>query len=84
MKQVVIYTSAWCPFCIRAMQLLDSKSASYQTISVDGRPEVRQEMTEKAGRHTVPQIWIGDTHVGGCDDLFALDSKGQLDSLLKS
>ena len=83
MKKVIIYISAWCPFCTRALQLLDSKGVNYEAISVDGRPDVRQEMTEKAGQHTVPQIWIGDTHVGGCDDLYALETRGQLDNLLK-
>lgn len=82
MKPVTIYISATCPFCHRALRLLDSKGVSYQTISVDGRPDVRQEMTEKAGQRTVPQIWIGDTHVGGCDDLFALESADKLNDLL--
>ncbi|MGI9278451.1 MAG: glutaredoxin 3 [Endozoicomonas sp.] len=83
MASVTIYISAYCPFCHQAIRLLDSKGASYQTISVDGRPDVRQEMTLKAESHTVPQIWVGDTHVGGCDDLYALESAGQLDDLLK-
>ena len=82
MKSVTIYISATCPFCQRAMQLLDSKGVNYQTVSIDGRPDVRQEMTQKAGRHTVPQVWIGDTHVGGCDDLFALESADKLNDLL--
>lgn len=84
MKPVLIYTSAICPFCLRALALLDSKGVLYQNISVDGRPDIRQDMTQKAGRHTVPQIWIGDTHVGGCDDLVALEDKGLLDELLQS
>ena len=82
MKPVNIYISATCPFCHRALRLLDSKGVSYKTISVDGRPDIRQEMTEKAGQRTVPQIWIGDTHVGGCDDLFALESADKLNDLL--
>ena len=82
MKPVTIYISAICPFCQRAMRLLDSKGVNYQTVSVDGRPDVRQEMTQKAGQNTVPQIWIGDTHVGGCDDLFALESADKLNDLL--
>ncbi|MDP0560849.1 MAG: glutaredoxin 3 [Candidatus Endonucleobacter sp. (ex Gigantidas childressi)] len=84
MKKVLLYTSAWCPFCIRALQLLDNKDVIYQNISVDGYPEIRQTMTEKAGRHTVPQIWVGDVHVGGCDDLFALENEGKLEALLAS
>lgn len=82
MTPVTIYLSAYCPYCHRALRLLDSKGISYQTISVDGRPDVRQDMTRKAGIHTVPQIWVGDTHVGGCDDLYALESAGKLDALL--
>ena len=82
MAAVIIYTTRWCPYCIRAKQLLDSKGIDYQTISVDGRPDLRQEMTEKAGRHTVPQIWIGDHHIGGCDDLYALEYASKLDRML--
>ncbi|WP_330927105.1 glutaredoxin 3 [Candidatus Sororendozoicomonas aggregata] len=84
MNPVVIYTSAWCPFCIRALHLLDKKGIGYKNINVDGRPAVRQAMAEKAGSTSVPQIWVGDTHVGGCDDLHALEGQGQLDTLLKS
>ena len=79
---VTLYTTQWCPFCIRAKQLLDLKSADYREISVDGQPELRQEMMRKSGQFTVPQIWIGDRHVGGCDELFALERGGQLDALL--
>ncbi|MBU2713095.1 glutaredoxin 3 [Zooshikella harenae] len=82
MSKVVIYSSAYCPFCMRALRLLDAKAVDYQLISVDGQPNVRREMTEKAGRTSVPQIWIGTTHVGGCDDLYALEARGTLDHLL--
>ena len=83
MAKVVIYSSNYCPFCIRAKQLLDKKRADYKEISVDGRPAIRSEMTRLAGgRTSVPQIWIGDKHVGGCDDLFALERAGKLDALL--
>ncbi|OLU20793.1 glutaredoxin 3 [Pseudomonas sp. PA1(2017)] len=82
MAKVVIYSSDWCPYCIRAKQLLTSKSVSFDEIRVDGKPDVRAEMTRKAGRTSVPQIWIGETHVGGCDDLFALERAGKLDALL--
>ena len=82
MPHVVVYSSAWCPFCIRAKQLLAGKGVAFEEISVDGRPEVRAEMTRKAGRTSVPQIWIGSTHVGGCDDLYALERDGRLDALL--
>jgi len=80
---VTLYTTQWCPFCIRAKQLLDQKSAAYREISVDGQPELRQEMMQKSGQFTVPQIWISDRHVGGCDELFALERAGQLDVLLR-
>ncbi|MFC2972029.1 glutaredoxin 3 [Azotobacter bryophylli] len=83
MPRVLIYTSAWCPYCIRAKQLLDRKGVAYQEISVDGQPDARTEMARKAGRTSVPQIWIGSTHVGGCDDLHALERAGRLDALLR-
>lgn len=83
MTQVTIYTSMFCPYCHSAKRLLDKKGAKYEEISVDGRSAVRAEMTAKAGgRHTVPQIWIGNQHVGGCDDLYALEDAGRLDALL--
>lgn len=84
MAPVIVYSSAWCPYCIRAKQLLAQKGVAFDEISVDGRPDVRAEMTRKAGRTSVPQIWIGATHVGGCDDLFALERAGKLDALLNS
>ena len=83
MSNVTIYTSSYCPYCISAKRLLDKKRVRYEEISVDGRSSVRAEMTAKAGgRYTVPQIWIGDRHVGGCDDLYALEDAGRLDPLL--
>ena len=84
MKDVVVYSSSWCPYCQRALGLLAQKGAPVEVISVDGKADVRQAMAEKAGRTSVPQIWIGDTHVGGCDDLYALESRGELDTLLAS
>ncbi|WP_447588538.1 glutaredoxin 3 [Aquipseudomonas campi] len=83
MPAVVVYSSAWCPYCIRAKQLLNNKGVAFEEISVDGQPQVRAEMVRKAGRTSVPQIWIGEQHVGGCDDLFALERAGKLDALLK-
>jgi len=83
MPKVVIYTRRTCGYCIRAKHLLDAKGVAYQEIGVDGRPELHAEMTRKAGRTSVPQIWIGDTHVGGCDDLHALEYAGRLDALLE-
>jgi glutaredoxin 3 len=83
MQPVVVYSSDWCPYCIRAKQLLTQKGVAFTEIKVDGQPDVRAEMTRKARQTSVPQIWIGDTHVGGCDDLYALERAGKLDALLK-
>ncbi|MGB7392091.1 glutaredoxin 3 [Marinomonas sp.] len=82
MATVTIYSSDYCPFCTRAKQLLSTKNVAYDEIRVDGQPKKRQEMMEKSGRHTVPQIWIGEQHVGGCDDLFTLEREQKLDALL--
>jgi glutaredoxin 3 len=82
MARVLVYSSDYCPFCIRAKQLLKSKDVAFEEINVDGKPQLRAEMTKKSGRTSVPQIWIGSTHVGGCDDLFALDRSGKLSELL--
>jgi len=71
-----------CGYCTRAKQLLDSKSVAYQEIRVDQNPEMRLEMIERSQRRTVPQIFIADQHVGGCDDLFALERSNDLDDLL--
>lgn len=81
---VTIYTTRTCPFCIRAKGLLRDKNASYDEIDVGADPSVRAQMTQRAsGRRTVPQIFIGDRHVGGCDDLFDLERQGKLDALLE-
>ena len=82
MSDITIYSSRYCPFCYRAKALLDQKNRKYREISVDGEPELRREMIAKAGQYTVPQIWIGEQHVGGCDDLYELERQGQLDVLL--
>lgn len=85
MRNVTIYTTSLCPYCHMAKELLSKKGARYEEIDVSGRAGLRAEMTQKSGgRTTVPQIWIGDTHVGGCDDLYALDRAGKLDPLLAS
>jgi len=84
LAQVTIYTTKICPYCVRAKQLLERKGVAYQEISAEDEA-VREAMIIKAGgRRTVPQIFIGDTHVGGCDDLYALDKEGKLDPLLKA
>ncbi|MET0126342.1 MULTISPECIES: glutaredoxin 3 [Pseudomonas syringae group] len=82
MAEVIVYSSDYCPYCTRAKQLLQNKHVSFEEIRVDGKPQVRAEMVKKSGRTSVPQIWIGSTHVGGCDDLFALERAGKLDELL--
>ena len=84
MPPVVIYTTAWCPYCIRAKQLLQARGvAQIEEIRVDLDPDERARMMEITGRRTVPQIFIGNTHVGGCDDLVALDQRGGLAPLLQ-
>lgn len=83
MAQIVVYSSDWCPYCARAKALLAKKGVAFEEIRVDGQPQLRAEMTKKAGRTSVPQIWIGDYHVGGCDDLYALERAGKLDPLLR-
>jgi glutaredoxin 3 len=83
MKPVKMYTTAVCPYCIRAKQILKAKGvADIDEIRVDMHPQQRAHMMQITGRRTVPQIFIGDTHVGGCDDLMALDSRGGLVPLL--
>ncbi len=80
--KVVLYGTAYCPYCVRARMLLDSKGVSYEDIGLENKPERRREMEQLSGRRTVPQIFIDDEHIGGSDDLFALDRAGKLDSLL--
>lgn len=83
MADVTIYTKAYCPYCVRAVALLNSKRVQFQEFRIDVQPELRPQMIEKAGgRSTVPQIFINDQHIGGCDDLVALDAAGKLDPLL--
>lgn len=83
MNRVRMYTTAVCPYCIRAKQLLNARGVTQiEEIRVDLHPEEREEMMQKTQRRTVPQIYIGDIHVGGCDDLYALDAAGKLVPLL--
>ena len=85
MQAVKMYTTAVCPYCVQAKRLLLSKGVeSIEEIRVDSQPQERMKMMETTGRRTVPQIFIGTTHVGGCDDLMALDSKGGLLPLLNA
>jgi glutaredoxin 3 len=83
MPPVTIYTKTWCPYCLAAKELLDQKGVAFTEIEITREPGRRQEMLQKSGgRSTVPQVFIGERHVGGCDDLYALDSRGELDRLL--
>jgi glutaredoxin 3 len=77
--KVTIYTSGWCGFCMRAKALLDRKGVAYNEIDVDGHRAHREEMIQRSGRRTVPQVFIGEHHVGGSEDLVAADNSGELD-----
>jgi glutaredoxin 3 len=82
MSQVTIYTKIGCPYCERALALLDTKGAVVTNIEAASKPEVRAKMNELSGRNSFPQIFIDGKHVGGCDDLMALNANGELDTLL--
>lgn len=79
---VTMYTTRFCPYCVAARRLLTAKGVEFEDIAVDGDPELRRKMTERARQRTVPQIWIGETHVGGFTDLADLDRRGELDRML--
>ena len=84
MAEVTIYSTQVCPYCVKAKQLLSSKGVDYKDIDISRDPALVEEaQTRSGGRRTVPQIFIDDYHVGGCDDLFALEAAGELDTLLK-
>lgn len=83
MSAIEMYTTPWCPYCMSAKDLLRRKGVDFEEINVSGAPDRRAEMVKRAnGRTTVPQIFIGETHVGGCDDLYALEDEGKLDAML--
>ncbi|MGF7158497.1 glutaredoxin 3 [Rhodoligotrophos appendicifer] len=85
MPKVTIYTTSFCPYCHAAKDLLGRKGVPFEEIDVSGQPELRQSMTQRAnGQRTVPQIFIGETHVGGFDDMNAMDRAGKLDPLLQA
>lgn len=85
MPKVTLYVTSICPYCVRAKQLLTKKGVPYTTVDVSENHQLRQDMTEKSGgRFTVPQIFVNDKYIGGCDDLYALDRNGELDRLLKN
>jgi glutaredoxin 3 len=83
MRRITIYTTPMCPYCVRAKALLQQKGADFEEVDVLMNREARVEMEQKSGRRTVPQIFIGDTHVGGCDELTALERSGDLDPLIE-
>ena len=80
---VTLYVSDWCPYCERARGLLAQKNVEFSEINVEDDAKLREEMIARSNRRTVPQIFIGDKHVGGCDDLFELDRSGELDRLIQ-
>jgi len=84
MSQVTIYTKPYCPYCLRALDLLEKKGVAFTEISAAFDADKRQEMIQRSGRTTYPQIFIGDRHIGGCDDMLALERAGQLDPLLQA
>jgi len=82
MANVVMYCTRFCPYCVRAKSLLEHKGVEFNEVSVDSDRAKREEMMQRSGRTSVPQIFIDDDHIGGCDDLFALDAAGDLDTKL--
>ena len=80
---VLMYAKAWCPYCERARALLNSKGVAFQEIDIETQPGQREDMIRRCGQNTVPQIFIGERHVGGSDDLYELDAAGGLDALLQ-
>jgi glutaredoxin 3 len=84
MTQVTIYTKPYCPYCVRAVDLLEKKGVPYVEIEAAFDPEKRQEMMRRSGRTTFPQIFVGERHIGGCDDMLALERAGKLDPLLQA
>jgi len=84
MAHVTIYTKPYCPYCMRALSLLQKKGVDFTEIEASSDPAKRQEMMQRSGRTTFPQIFIGDRHIGGCDDMMALEFEGKLDPLLKA
>lgn len=84
MAKVTIYTRPFCPYCSRAVALLNDKGADFTEIEAGMDPALRQEMMQRSGRNTFPQIFVGEQHIGGCDDMMALEDQGKLDSLLSA
>ncbi|MCA0356179.1 MAG: glutaredoxin 3 [Proteobacteria bacterium] len=84
MAKVTIYTRPFCPYCARALALLSDKGADFTEIEAGMDPALRQEMMQRSGRNTFPQIFVGEQHIGGCDDMMALEDQGKLDALLNA
>lgn len=82
-EPVVMYVASWCPYCARARALLRGKGVAFQEIDIEAQPEQRETMIRRSGRTTVPQIFIGERHIGGSDELHELDAAGGLDPLLQ-
>ena len=80
---VTLYTTRYCPYCVRAKELLDKKGVTYTEIAVDNDPQSRREMVDLCGRTSVPQIWIGGQHIGGCDEMVMLERQGRLDECVE-
>lgn len=83
MATVIMYSTAYCPYCRQARELLEQKGVTYTDIRIDDDPSKRDEMIAKSGRHTVPQLFINGQSIGGCDDMYALEDQGHLDELLQ-
>lgn len=81
---VVMYSSQYCPYCVNARRVFERKGVKFTDIAVDRNPVQRAEMEQRSGRYTVPQIWIGEQHIGGFDDLWRLEQRGELDALLSA
>lgn len=84
MPKVTIYTKPYCPYCVRAVELLEQKGVAFTEIEAAFDPDKRQEMIRRSGRATFPQIFVGERHIGGCDDMMALEREGRLDPLLQT
>ena len=82
MSKVTIYTKPYCPYCVAALDLLEKKGVEVDEIVAAFDPEKREEMIQRSGRYTYPQIFVGDRHIGGCDDMMALERRGELDPIL--
>lgn len=83
MANIIVYSADWCPFCVRAKQLLESKGLKFEEVNVDQVPGAREEVVSKTGHKTIPQIFINDKFIGGFSELSSLESKGELDALLQ-